>query len=139
MNLKKKKYEYFNITFYSKTRPVFCLQSHTLFNAYSLNIKKRKVNIIPRIFYDLNQIKQYNNIKFLDIELFVINTSGENEYSKDDFEYETKILGMKYNNPTPYEIIFDINNSGNNKSKEENLKNISNLKGINIIKKIKAN
>ena len=88
----------------------------TLFNAYSLNVKKRKVNIIPRMFYDLNQIKKFKDLNFLDIELFVINTSGENKYSKADFEYEKKILELKYNNPTPYEIIFDKKNKEKNQS-----------------------
>ena len=58
----KTKYEFFNITLYSKTRPVFCLQSHTLFNDYSLNVKKRKVSIIPRMFYDLNEIKKFKDL-----------------------------------------------------------------------------
>ena len=88
----RNKYEYFNETLYSKIRPIFCLQTQTLFNTYSLNIKKRKVNIIPMVFYDLNEIRKFNDLNFLDIELFVINTSGDNKYTKVDFEYEQKIL-----------------------------------------------
>ena len=38
----KNKYEYFNITLYSKTRPIYCLQSHILLNSYLLNVKKEK-------------------------------------------------------------------------------------------------
>ena len=103
----KNKCEYFNITLYSKIRPIFCLQSHTLFNSYLLNVKKRKVNIIPAYFYDLKDLlkEEYFALGKLDVDLFVINTSGDILYKKKDFYIEQKILEFKFNKPTPYEIV----------------------------------
>ena len=98
----KEKYQYYNISQYSKTRPIFSLQAQTLFNTYLLNVKKRRVNTIPRIFIDLKGLKSLND---LNIELFVINVSGENSYKKEEFDKEKNILESKYNRPTPYEII----------------------------------
>ena len=98
----KNKYQYPNETLYSKTRDILSIQSQTLFNLYSLNIKKRKVNIIPRLFYDLKDLIKVNNI---DIELFVINTSGEKEYDKNDYKRLKSFLELKFNKSTPYEII----------------------------------
>jgi len=66
-----------------------------------LNIKKRKVNIIPRYFYDLKDLRKITNIDF---ELFVINTSGENKYDKSDFKRLISFLESKFNKATPYEI-----------------------------------
>ena len=105
----KNKYQYPNETLYSKTRDILSIQSQTLFNAYSLNIKKRKVNIIPRIFYDLKDLR---NIKNIDIELFVINTSGDNVYNKSDYERIKLFLELKFNKSTPYEII-PVNTNNN--------------------------
>ena len=99
----KDKYEYFNETLYSKTRPVLGLQTQTLFNTYAINVKKRKVNIISRIFIDLKDLKKAN----LDYELFVINTSGGVKYSQKDFDYLNEFLNFKFNKRTPYEIITD--------------------------------
>ena len=75
----KEKYQYYNISQYSKTRPIFTLQAQTLFNTYLLNIKKRRVNTIPRVFIDVKGLESVND---LNIELFVINVSGENSYKK---------------------------------------------------------
>ena len=105
-DLIKNKYEYANETLYSKTRNLFNLQSQTMFNTYSLNIKKRKVNIIRRKFIDLNELRKYKN---LDIDLFVINKSGENKYKNVEYLYEKYILNLKYNESTKYEIPFDGN------------------------------
>ena len=58
----KSKYQYWNATLYSKTRDVLDLQSQTLFNTYLLNIKKRKVHIIPRKFVDLRDLKKKKKI-----------------------------------------------------------------------------
>jgi len=105
-DLIKNKYEYANETLYSKTRNLFNLQSQTMFNTYSLNIKKRKVNIIRRKFIDLNELRKYKN---LDIDLFVINKSGENKYKNAEYLYEKYVLNLKYNESTKYEIPFDGN------------------------------
>ena len=100
-DLIKDKYEYANENLYSKIRNVFNLQSHTLFNTYSLNIKKRKVNTINRKFIDLRDLPKNKN---LDIELFVINKSGENKYVDKEYLYEKFVLDMKYSEKTKYEI-----------------------------------
>ena len=100
----KEKYKYANHTLYSKTRDIFNLQSQSLFNTYLLNVKNRKINMIPRKFIDLKDLKKIK-IKDLEIELFVINTSGENTYSPEEFDFEKKMLEEKYNKTTPYEII----------------------------------
>ena len=70
--------------------------------------------MIPRHFYDLKDLLKNKNeaSKKLDIELFVINTSGGINYKKEDFDFEKKLLESKYNKPTTYEII-----PGNNKYK----------------------
>ena len=100
-DLIKNKYEYANENLYSKTRNVFNLQSQTMFNTYSLNIKKRKVNPIKRKFIDLRDLPKNQN---LDIELFVINKSGENKYEEKEYLYEKQVLNMKYSEKTNYEI-----------------------------------
>ena len=91
----KSKYVYANASLYSKTIDVFNLQSQTLFNTYLLNIKKRKVHIIPRKFIDLRDYKKNIN---LDIELFLINTSGKNVYNHTEFDYEKYRLQAKFLN-----------------------------------------
>ena len=100
-NLIKNKYEYANETLYSKIRNVFNLQSQTMFNTYSLNIKKRKVNSIKCKFIDLRNLRKN---QYLDIELFVINKSGEIRYREKDYSFEKQVLNMKYNEKTIYEI-----------------------------------
>jgi hypothetical protein len=72
-----------------------------MFNTYSLNIKKRKVNPIKRKFIDLRDLPKNQN---LDIELFVINKSGENKYEEKEYLYEKQVLNMKYSEKTNYEI-----------------------------------
>ena len=132
-DLIKDKYEYANENLYSKTRNVFNLQSQTMFNTYSLNIKKRKVNSIKRIFIDLRDLPKY---KDLDIDLFVINKSGENKYEDKDYLYEKKVLNLKYNEATKYEISFDGNNISENEKLFEQFDetNLSNIIDISFIK-----
>ena len=60
------------------------------------------MNTIPRVFIDVKGLESVND---LNIELFVINVSGENTYKKEEFDKEKNILESKYNRPTPYEII----------------------------------
>ena len=50
-------------------------------------------------------LKGLESVNDLNIELFVINVSGENSYKKEEFDKEKNILESKYNRPTPYEII----------------------------------
>ena len=96
-----KKYQFTHDVLFSKERSIYGLQSHTLFNCYALNVKKRKVNSIPYGYYDIGQIEDKN----IDIEMFVINNSGGSLYDKEEFEKEKIILEKKFSNPTPYEII----------------------------------
>jgi len=125
-DLIKNKYKYAKENLYSKTRNVFNLQSQTMFNTYTLNIKKRKVNTIRRKFIDLRDLPKY---KDLDIDLFVINKSGENKYENKEYLYEKKILNLKYNESTKYEIRFNGNITSEKekifeKFNESNLTNI---------------
>ena len=115
----KDKYEYSKETLYSKTRTPYDLQSQSLFNSYLLNVKKRKVNSIPWVYYDLGALKG----KDFDIEMFVINTSGDRFYSKSQYQYAKSILEKKFNTPTPYEI--DSNSILDNNSSKINSNNIS--------------
>ena len=145
-DLIKNKYEYANENLYSKIRNVYNLQSQTMFNTYSLNIKKRKVNTIARKFIDLRDLPKYNN---LDIDLFVINKSGENKYNDKEYLYEKEVLTLKYNEPTKYEIPLDGNNTNKNdtlfdKINQTNLENTihialgkdNNISKYRIIRKI---
>ena len=100
-DLIKKNYQFTHDVLFSKERSIYGLQSHTLFNCYALNVKKRKVNSIPYGYYDIGQIDDKN----IDIEMFVINNSGGSLYGKEEFEKEKIILEKKFSNPTPYEII----------------------------------
>ena len=133
-NFVNEKYNYAKEFLNAKERTVYDIQFHTLYNAYTLNVKKRKVHSIPRKFFDLNQLKKNTN---LDVELFVINTSGENKYSRNDFENLKKILESKFNKSTPYEIVINKNIYENNmqiKNKSVNIKNIINNNISNTFK-----
>ena len=100
----EKNYTYANETLFSTFRTLFGLQSQSLFNSYLLNVKKRKVNSIPYAYYDLGAVKNKN----LDIELFVINTSGDREYTELQNKIAKILLEKKFNKPTPYEIVLNI-------------------------------
>ena len=69
-----------------------------------LNVKKRKVNSIPYAYYDLGAVHNKN----LDIELFVINTSGDRIYSELQNKIAKNLLEKKFSKPTPYEIELNI-------------------------------
>ena len=101
-DLIKERYIYADKMLYSKKRSVYDIQFQTFYMAYALNIKKRKANSIPRSFIDLKKLRKKSE---LNIELFVINTSGENNYSVNDFDNMKNILEEKYRNPTKYEIL----------------------------------
>ena len=127
------KYPYANNTLYSKCRTIYDLQSQSLFNTYLLNIKKRKVNSIPWVYYDLGRLKGKN----FDIELFVINTSGDKKYKEYEYRNAKSILESKFNKATPYELnpednldsttnIINDNNAFDEKSKmNETLKKLN--------------
>ena len=106
------KYTYANETLFSTFRTMFGLQSQSLFNSYLLNVKKRKVNSIPYAYYDLGAVKDKN----LDIELFVINTSGDRIYTELQNKIAKDLLEKKFSKPTPYEIELNIANNNNNQN-----------------------
>ena len=116
-DLIKDKYIYANEILYSKIRTVYDIQFQTFYNAFALNIKKRKAHSIPRRFIELKNLRRQDD---LDIELFVINTSGENNYTEHNFENLKTMLEFKFRNPTKYETI-------------ENEIDIINIKSILII------
>ena len=110
------KYPYAKEFLYSKERIIHDLQAQSFFNTYGLTIKKRKLNSIPYIYYDIAFLKDSR----LDIELFVMNTSGDRKYTQAMKNNIKNILENKYNIPTPFEI--DIKQSDNIKcviNKEE--------------------
>jgi len=128
--LVKEKYQYANELLYSKERNVYNIQFQTFYNVYNLNIKKRKVHIIPRRFIDLEELRK--NID-LNIELFVINTSGEDKYNENDFQNLKIVLENKFNKPTPYEINDEkiiINNNINLISNYSNRLNVNNIQDL---------
>ncbi len=97
----KNKYQYAKDVLTAKIRTVYDLQPQSLFSAYALNVKKRKVNSIPYAYYDISSSLDKNNY---DIELFVLNTSGDRTYTKAQYDKEKDILNKKFPNPSKYEI-----------------------------------
>ena len=116
-DLVKNKYQHSKDILSSKTRSIYDLQPQSLFNSYALNVKKRKVNSIPSIYYDVAFIKGKN----LDIEMFVINTSGDRKYTNNQFNYATQMLQNKFSVPTPFETEVDMVNTID--KKKVNIKN----------------
>ena len=100
-DLIRAKYKFSDEILYSKQRTPYDIQFQTFYNLYTINIKKGKAHSIPRVFYDLKQLRKSYN---LDIELFVINTSGDINYTQDDFENLKNALKQKFPNPTQYEL-----------------------------------
>ena len=130
-DLIKNNYQYANQTLYSKERTIYDLQSQSLFNTYLLNVKKRKVNSIPWIYIDLAHVDYQN----LNIELFVINTSGDRKYKPNEYKHAKNVLESKFNKPTPYEIVLDneIKNISNNTYNTI----INNINNTNYTSKVK--
>jgi hypothetical protein len=108
-DLIKKKYQYAKEVLNAKIRTVYDLQPQSLFNAYALNIKKRKVNSIPYVYYDIVNL----NNKNFDIEMFVLNTSGDRQYSKSQYEKSRAVLDTKFPIPTPFEAVKFVAKDGN--------------------------
>ena len=94
------KYQYSKEVLSSKIRTVYDLQPQSFFNTYGIAIKKRKLNTIPYAYYDIAFLNKAN----FNIELFVMNTSGDRSYTQAMNDKVTSILKNKYNIPTPFEI-----------------------------------
>ena len=95
----KTKYQYAKEVLTAKIRTVYDLQPQSLFNTYALNVKKRKVNPIPSVYFDVGNLVNQD----FNIEMFVINTSGDREYYQAEYNKMKKILVKKFNIPTPFE------------------------------------
>ena len=93
------KYEFANDCLKSKIRTIYDLQPQSLFNAYNFNIKKRLVHSIPYEYYDI----AFLDGKSLDIELFVLNTSGDRKYTAEQQKKAKNLLEKKFPLPTPFE------------------------------------
>ena len=93
------KYENANNFLKSKIRTIYDLQPQSLFNAYNFNIKKRLVHSIPYEYYDI----AFLDGKSLDIELFVLNTSGDRKYTAEQQKKAKNLLEKKFPLPTPFE------------------------------------
>ena len=133
-DLVKNKYPDANKLLNEKERSNIDLQPQSLFNSYMLNVKKRKVNTIPSVYYDLASLDNQN----LDIEMFVINTSGDKKYTQKHFEKAREILEKKFGAPTPYEIpINKANKSISNRYKNRNRNNkiVNNKINMNNVNK----
>jgi len=94
------KYQYSKEVLSSKIRTVYDLQPQSFFNTYGIAIKKRKLNTIPYAYYDIAFLNKAN----FNIELFVMNTSGDRSYTQEMNDKVTSILKNKYSIPTPFEI-----------------------------------
>ena len=101
------KYQYAQDTLNSKIRTIYDLQPQSLFNSFALNVKKRKVNSIPSIYYDI----AFLDGKTYDIEMFVLNTSGDRKYTDAQYKKAREILDKKYPLPTPFENEVTVTNN----------------------------
>jgi len=102
-------YEFINETLFSKTRHVLTLNQPEFVNLYQLNIKHRKVHQIKNIYIDMETIK-LDQLNKLNIELFVLNTGGNHEPSKEKLENLKNIMKERFPKSTIYEKINeDIN------------------------------
>ena len=107
------KYQYAKEMLNSKERVIYDLQAQSFFNTYGLTIKKRKLNTI--MYYDIAFLKDSN----FDIELFVLNTSGDRKYTQAMKNNIKNILENKYNIPTPFEKDIKCSNTKCDVSKDE--------------------
>ena len=105
-NLVKEKYQYANEILISKEKIIYDIQFETLYNAYAINILKRKVHSLQSKFLDLNQL---NKNAISDIELFALNISRDNKYNINHFKNLKQVLESKFNNPTPFEMLENKN------------------------------
>jgi hypothetical protein len=133
-DLVKNKYANANKLLTEKERSNIDLQPQSLFNSFMINAKKRKVNTIPSIYYDLGSLDNKN----FNIEMFVINTSGDRKYTQKQYEKARQILEKRFGTPTPYEIEIDktnnnknINNNKNNNNNNDNKSNNNNKSNTN--------
>ena len=93
-------YKYIKETLYSKTRHLLTLNQPYYDNLFQLNIKHRKVNILPFRHVEMEDA----SVDKLYISLFVINTCGNNRPTIEQYENEKKVMSERFPNPIKYEI-----------------------------------
>ena len=94
-----KNYKYLNQTLYSKERHILTLNHPQFLNLYQLNIKHRKVHLIPYEYISMENV----NKSYLNKSLFVINTGGNNIPSLDEYKMQKYIMEKRFPFPTQYE------------------------------------
>jgi hypothetical protein len=97
-------YKYINETLYSPIRHIMTLNQPHFVNLYELNIKRRKVHMIPSQYINMEDVNKHS----LDTELFVLNTCGNNVPTKEEYSALTKAMKVRFPKPSPYEIVNDI-------------------------------
>ena len=93
-------YKYINETLFSPTRHIMTLNQPHFVNMYQLNIKKRKVNIIPSLYINMENSRMF----MLKYPLFVLNTCGDNIPTKKNYLHLSNIMKKRFPNSTKYEI-----------------------------------
>ena len=94
-------YQYANETLNSIERHILTLQTQHFVDLYEMNIKRRKVHSIQFNVVPMNLI----NLKYLNAELFAINTGGDKIYTIEEYKKQKEIMQIRFPNPTPYEIV----------------------------------
>ena len=96
-------YRYINETLFSKTRHVLTLNQPHFHNLYLLNIKQRKVHKVPNRYINMEELKE----NLTNIELFVINTCGNDIPTQRDYINARKVMEQRFPNKTEYELNKD--------------------------------
>ena len=85
-------YKYANETLNSIERHILTLQTQHFVDLYALNIKHRKVHRIISNFITMKKIR----LKYLYVDLFVINTDGNIKYTEKDYIREKKYWKLDF-------------------------------------------
>ena len=125
------KYEYVNETLYSIERHILTLLTQYFYVLYNLNFKHRKIHTIEHCYTEIDILKWEN----LFCPLFVMNTGGDKNYTKNEKKRGMDLVKKRFSIPTKYEIVyknittnFKIKNSEKNikKNLKKNIKNNNN-------------
>ena len=119
-------YKYINETLYSSVRHIMTLNQPEFHNLYQLNIKKRKVHKIKRLYINMEHSKMWQ----LNYPLFVLNTCGDNIPTMKDYRHLKNIMRTRYPNATIYEIE---GSETNDTYMNESLLNVEKSKDNNTI------
>ena len=93
-------YKYINETLFSKERHILSLNQPYYNNLFQLNIRHRKVNSIAYRYIDITKVTE----DLLDIPLFVINTGGDIIPTKEQYNFQKKVMQNRFPIPSKYEI-----------------------------------